>query len=99
MLAMIAAVAAPAVAQDEAKEKPPMYSYFASWTIPRGQWAEMQKADAADDMLWWVIGIAVVVGVVAAVATGGGSSSQTSSWRWSVAVTVGPAAARAGQLG
>jgi hypothetical protein len=49
MLAMIAATAAPAVAQDEAKEKPPMYSYFASWTIPRAQWAEMQKADAADE--------------------------------------------------
>jgi hypothetical protein len=48
MLAMIAAMAVPALAQDEPKEKPPMYSYVADWAIPRAQWAEMQKADAAD---------------------------------------------------
>jgi hypothetical protein len=48
MLAMIAVAAVPALAQDEPKEKPPMYSYVGDWAIPRAQWAEMQKADAAD---------------------------------------------------
>jgi len=48
MLAMMTAAALPALAQDEPKEKPPMYSYVGNWTIPRAQWAEMQKADAAD---------------------------------------------------
>ena len=39
----------PASAQmSEAKEKPPMYSYVAFWNIPRAQWAEMAKNDAAD---------------------------------------------------
>jgi len=32
----------------EVKEKPPMYSYVANWTIPRAQWAEMEKASASD---------------------------------------------------
>lgn len=32
----------------EVKEKPPMYSYVASWVIPRSQWGEMEKANAAD---------------------------------------------------
>ncbi len=49
MLAMIAAMAVPALAQDEPKEKPPMYSYVANWAIPRAEWADMQKADAADE--------------------------------------------------
>jgi len=48
MLAMIAAAAIPALAQDEPKEKPPMYSYVGDWAIPRAQWAEMEKADASD---------------------------------------------------
>jgi hypothetical protein len=47
-LAMLAAVAAPACAQDEAKEKPPMYSYVGNWNIPRAQWADMEKNTAAD---------------------------------------------------
>jgi hypothetical protein len=47
-LAMMAAGAAPARAQDEPKEKPPMYSYVGNWSIPRAQWAEMEKANAAD---------------------------------------------------
>ncbi len=47
-LAMIAAWTTPASAQDEMKEKPPMYSYVGFWSIPRAQWAEMEKADAAD---------------------------------------------------
>jgi hypothetical protein len=51
MLAMMAAWAAPARAQDEAKEKPPMYSYVGNWNIPRGQWAEMDKSNAADQKI------------------------------------------------
>ena len=49
LLAMFAACSAPAQAQmSEVKEKPAMYSYVGFWNIPRGQWAEMAKADAAD---------------------------------------------------
>jgi len=32
----------------EPKEKPPMYTYVANWSIPRAQWSAMEKADAAD---------------------------------------------------
>jgi hypothetical protein len=46
---MIAAWAAPALAQDEPKEKPPMYSYVGNWNIPRAQWADMDKASAANE--------------------------------------------------
>jgi len=46
--AMVGTWAVPACAQDEPKEKPPMYSYVGFWSIPRAQWAEMDKADAAD---------------------------------------------------
>ena len=47
-LAMVAICVAPAVAQTEVKEKPPMYSYVGNWAIPRAQWGEMEKANAAD---------------------------------------------------
>lgn len=48
-LAMSAVCALPASAQmSDAKEKPPMYSYVSFWNIPRAQWGEMAKADAAD---------------------------------------------------
>lgn len=48
-VALAAALAAPANAQmSEVKEKPPLYSYVGSWNIPRAQWAEMEKSDAAD---------------------------------------------------
>jgi len=50
-LAMMVAWAAPALAQDEPKEKPPMYSYVGNWSIPRAQWAEMEKANAADQKI------------------------------------------------
>lgn len=44
--------AVPASGQaSEVKEKPPMYSYVADWSIPRGQWAEMAKNDDADRKL------------------------------------------------
>jgi len=35
----------------EVKEKPPMYSYVGNWDIPRPQWGEMAKADAADEKI------------------------------------------------
>jgi hypothetical protein len=47
-LAMLAGSATPACAQDEPKEKPPMYSYVAFWNIPRAQWADMDKNTASD---------------------------------------------------
>jgi hypothetical protein len=50
-LAIVAASAAPACAQDEPKEKPPMYSYVAFSNIPRAQWADMDKNNAADQKI------------------------------------------------
>jgi hypothetical protein len=50
-VAMMAASAVPACAQDEAKEKPPMYSYVGFWSIPRAQWAEMEKNNAVDQKI------------------------------------------------
>jgi len=50
-LAMMAASAGPACAQDEPKEKPPMYSYVGFWNIPRAQWSEMEKNNAADQKI------------------------------------------------
>ena len=47
-LTMAAVWAAPASAQSEIKEKPPMYSYGGNWSIPRAQWAEMEKSAVAD---------------------------------------------------
>jgi hypothetical protein len=48
-LVMLALCAVPSRAQTpEVKEKPPMYSYIANWQIPRAQWADMDKASAAD---------------------------------------------------
>jgi len=48
---IMAASALPACAQDEPKEKPPMYSYVGFWNIPRGQWAEMDKNTAAEQKI------------------------------------------------
>src|SRR5208283_403861 len=50
-LALAAVWAAPACAQTEIKEKPPMYSYVSNWAIPRAQWADMEKNDAADQSI------------------------------------------------
>lgn len=51
MLATVSALAVPVQAQDEPKEKPPMYSYASFWTLPRAQWADKDKADAADQKI------------------------------------------------
>jgi len=48
---MMAASAIPVRAQDEVKEKPPMYSYVGFWNIPRAQWAEMEKNNAAEQKI------------------------------------------------
>jgi hypothetical protein len=51
-LAMAAVWFAPACAQTaEAKEKPPMYSYIGNWAIPRAQWADMDKNNAASQKI------------------------------------------------
>lgn len=48
--AFLAACAASAQ-MSEVKEKPPMYSYVADWSIPRPQWGDMEKSAAADQKL------------------------------------------------
>lgn len=50
-LAVMVVSALPAGAQDEPKEKPPMYSYVAFWNIPRAQWADMEKNNAVDQKI------------------------------------------------
>ncbi len=46
---MLAVCAIPSNGQtSEVKEKPPMYSYVADWQIPRGHWADIASANAAD---------------------------------------------------
>lgn len=48
-LAIAVVTAVPARTQmSEVKEKPPMYSYVGNWTIPRAQWADMDKQTAAN---------------------------------------------------
>jgi hypothetical protein len=47
-LAISAVWTGPAAAQmAEVKEKAPLYTYVAEWNIPRAQWAEMAKGNAA----------------------------------------------------
>jgi hypothetical protein len=43
------AAAVRAQSTTEVKEKPPMYTYVSSWSVPRAQWAEMKKSTANDD--------------------------------------------------
>lgn len=48
-IGLIATFTLPALAQNaEVKEKPRMYTYVALWTLPRSQWAEWDKTQAAD---------------------------------------------------
>jgi len=52
LLALSTLSAMTAIAQNsEVKEKPPMYSYVGNWSIPRAQWAEMEKNTAADQKI------------------------------------------------
>ena len=50
VLGVIAGLALPASAQQtpEVKEKPRMYTYVALWQLPRSQWNEWAKSEAAD---------------------------------------------------
>ena len=51
-LAISAVWTGPAAAQTaEVKEKPPLYTYVAEWNIPRTQWAEMAKGNAASQKI------------------------------------------------
>jgi hypothetical protein len=50
MLGVLAA-ATPLRAQDEPKEKPPLYIYVSQWAVPRAQWGDMAKLDDADGAL------------------------------------------------
>jgi hypothetical protein len=55
--------AAPASAQSDINEKPPMYSYGANWVIPRAQWGEMAKSASANQaILEKAIGNGTIVG-------------------------------------
>ena len=48
-LALAVLLTLPARAQmSEVKEKAPMYTYVADWSIPRAQWGDMEKNMAAD---------------------------------------------------
>jgi hypothetical protein len=48
LLGLIATVAAPVAAQMADNGKAPMYCYVGEWAVPRAQWADFEKADAAD---------------------------------------------------
>ncbi len=51
-IAMFAFCAVVAQAQmSEVKEKAPMYSYVSNWVIPRAQWADVEKNNAADEQI------------------------------------------------
>jgi hypothetical protein len=41
----------PAQSQMAAKDKPPVYTYVATWDVPRAQWADMAKVDEQDKPL------------------------------------------------
>ena len=43
------AVASAAAQSPDVKEKAPMYTYVANWTIPRAKWAAMEKENATTD--------------------------------------------------
>lgn len=42
--------------------------------LPAGKPAGVQKADAADGSLWWILGVGVVAAGIAIVASGGGNT-------------------------
>lgn len=52
LLALAALSTVTAAAQNsEVKEKAPLYSYVGNWAIPRAQWADMEKNNAADQKI------------------------------------------------
>ena len=48
---LLIAMATPVVAQNEVKEKSPIYIYVGEWSIPRAQWADMEKSETADQTM------------------------------------------------
>jgi|ERR1700722_7604641 hypothetical protein len=50
LICLALATAVPTQAQT-AKAKPPVYTYVATWDVPRGQWGDMVKVDDADKPL------------------------------------------------
>lgn len=48
---LLIAMATPLLAQNEVKEKSPIYVYVGQWSIPRAQWAEMEKSETADQSM------------------------------------------------
>ncbi len=51
IICLAAATVAPLQAQTAAKAKPPVYTYVASWDVPRAQWGDMVKLDEQDKPL------------------------------------------------
>ena len=45
---LVIAMATPLMAQNEVKEKSPIYIYVGQWAIPRTQWGAMEKSNADD---------------------------------------------------
>ncbi len=50
-LCLALATIGPAQAQTAAKSKPPVYTYVATWDVPRAQWGDMAKLDEQDKPL------------------------------------------------
>jgi hypothetical protein len=48
---LVIAMATPVIAQNEVKEKAPIYIYIGEWSIPRAQWAEMEKSESTDQAM------------------------------------------------
>jgi hypothetical protein len=51
MLCLASAAVRPLQAQTAAKPKPAVYTYVATWDVPRGQWGDMVKVDDGDKPL------------------------------------------------
>lgn len=51
ILCLAAATVGPLQAQTAAKAKPPVYTYVATWDVPRAQWGDMVKLDEQDKPL------------------------------------------------
>ncbi len=46
----------------EVKEKPPMYTYYSEWDIPRAKWAEMDKMRAGNAVMAHALASGTLVG-------------------------------------
>lgn len=48
---LLISLAMPMMAQQEVKEKSPIYIYIGEWSIPRAQWADMEKSETTDQSM------------------------------------------------